>query len=260
MSMTAGLLNLTLGLVYLGIGTIVAIDLEKDIRRRGYSHFGVSWLTIMYTCGFHHLVHGVHLAAEGRQIGWLDTIAVASGLPAGIIWSALRIEAVRGGRGDRFIRGTPAWLRRLAWAYGIGAILASGVAMVVLANGVHSDTRLLPNVLLVVLYIGIGAVLLRGQLGNREDLGGWSVSGLSLMMVFPTCALMHAVYIVYTATGAFAPDYHGLWADWVSVPAALYFFWVVRGLETGTLKDWNDRFESIEDLSPTALQRVGARR
>ena len=249
MAIAAAILNLALAVVYIGIGTLIAIDLEQQIRRRGWSHFGISWLAIMYTCGAHHLVHGVHLLAEGRQIGALDVIAVLMGLPAGGIWTLLRIEAARGGRGDRYVRGTPTWLRGAAIGF---VAVTTGIAVVVLPALLSSDrwdTRLLPNVLLALLYVGIGAVLLRGQLRNLTELGGWSTSGLSLMMIFPTCAVMHAVYVVYAVTGTFAPDYHGLWVDWIGVPAAVYFLWVVVGLETGTVKDWNERFEAIEDLA-----------
>lgn len=61
MTVLTGLANLGLGLVYLGIGVLIAIDLEGAMRRRGYSHFGVAWLSIMFTCGAHHLVHATHL-------------------------------------------------------------------------------------------------------------------------------------------------------------------------------------------------------
>ncbi len=247
MDMTAGILNLVLGVVYVGIGTLIAIDLDADMRRRGWSHFGVSWLTIMFTCGAHHLVHGVHLSAEGRGIGPLDILAVGLGIPAGGIFSWLRIQSRRGRTGDRTITGTPPWLRRLAIGYGAAAALTVVVGVTaVVTDGVRPDPRLLPNIALVALYIGVGAVLWRGQVRNRQRYGAWSLSGLSLMMIFPTCALMHAVYVLYAATGQFAPDYHGLWVDWIGVPSALYFLWVVRGLERGTLTDWNERFEDID--------------
>ncbi len=247
MAMIAGLLNLALGVVYVAIGVMIAIDLEQAIRRRGWSHFGVSWLTIMFTCGGHHLVHGVHLAGEGRGIGWLDVVAVTLGLPAGSIFSWLRIQSRRGGAGDHLISGTPAWLRTLTGGYGVVAavVLVSGLTIVV-TRGVSADGRLLPNLLLMALYIAVGAVLWRGQARNRSLFGGWSMSGLSLMMIFPTCALMHGVYVVYAASGTFMPDYHGLWIDWLSVASALYFLWVVQGLERGTIADWNERFENID--------------
>jgi hypothetical protein len=253
-SATAAVLNLVLAACYLTIGTLIAADLERDVRRRGWSHFGAAWLTIMFTCGTHHLVHGIHLAAEGRAIGALDLVSVAAGIPAGLTWSLLRIEARRGGRGDRLLPSTPRWLVSLAWAYAATAVAVSGGAVWALArHATSADPRLLPNVLLVWLYVLIGLGLWQGQHRNRTAFGGWSLSGLSLMMIFPTCALMHGVYVVYAATGTFAPDHHGLWVDWLSVPAAAYFLWVVRGLERGTVRDWNERFEAIQDLAAPDL-------
>ena len=73
----------------------------------GFSHFGAAWIAMAFTCGPHHWVHGVHLGFEGRAAGVLDFVAVLVGVPAGVIWFLLRVEAFRGGRGDRFIRGTP---------------------------------------------------------------------------------------------------------------------------------------------------------
>jgi len=90
-----------------------------------------------------------------------------------------------------------------------------------------------------VLYFTIGYFLLRTQLRNHTEVGGWSVSGLSLAVVFPTCALMHGVFALYMATGRYAYDTHTFYIDWFAVPAAMYFLWVVRGLYLDALKDWN---------------------
>lgn len=65
------------------------------------------------------------------------------------------------------------------------------------------------------------------------------MSGLSLAVVFPTCAIMHAVFLLYTATGLYHFDSHGFVIDWVGVPGAAYFLWVVHGLYRDALKDWN---------------------
>jgi hypothetical protein len=90
----------------------------------------------------------------------------------------------------------------------------------------------------------IGWFLLRTQLRNHSAIDGWSVSGLSLAAVFPTCALMHTVFALYTATGLYAWDVHGFVIDWLAVPAGLYFLWVVRALYRDALRDWNR--ESME--------------
>jgi hypothetical protein len=233
-------LNLVLGLVYTSYGLMTIIDLKRGWRSMGVSHFGLAWIAMAFTCGPHHLEHAMHILAGGRQAGPLDLVAVLVGLPAGATWFLLRLEALGGGRGDRLIAGTPRWvgaLRPVSAAYGAVALAAT---VWVLRSGGHLDPRITPNILLLGLYGLIGYYLLRTQLANRDALGGWSVSGLSLSVVFPTCGLMHASFAVYAVTHRYDVDGHGLSIDWLSVPAALYFVWVVRALHRGDLTDWND--------------------
>jgi hypothetical protein len=127
-------LNIILGLVYTSYGTMTVIEMVRDRHRLGFSHFGAAWIAMAFTCGPHHWVHGVHLAVEGRTAGVLDLVAVVVGVPAGVTWFLLRVEAFRGGRGDRFIAGTPRWLMALPTLSGVyvtavvGAGLGIGVA------------------------------------------------------------------------------------------------------------------------------------
>ena len=232
-------LNLILGSVYTGYGVLTIIDLRREWNRRGFSHFGLAWIAMAFTCGPHHLEHGLHLAFSGRDGGPLDLFAVVVGLPAGVIWFLLRIEALTGGRGDRFVRGTPRAVALLPALTGVYLGLYLGGAGLVLRRGGDFNPRLVSNVLLLGLYALIGFYLLRTQLANRAALGGWSLSGLSLTVVFPTCGLMHAVSAIYAATGRYDVDVHGLTIDWLAVPAAVYFLWVVRALHHGTFSDWN---------------------
>ena len=60
-----------------------------------------------------------------------------------------------------------------------------------------------PNLLLIVIYGAIGYFLARTQIANRRPLGGWSLSGLALAVVFPTCAAMHGIYGYYELTGLY---------------------------------------------------------
>jgi hypothetical protein len=96
-----------------------------------------------------------------------------------------------------------------------------------------------PSVLLVWLYGMVGWYVARTQVANRKPLGGWSVSGLALGAIFPTCAVMHAVYGWAILTGTYAVDSHGLVVDLIAVPAAIYFVAVVRALHNGSFRDWN---------------------
>ena len=97
----------------------------------------------------------------------------------------------------------------------------------------------IPNILLIGTYAMICFYLTRTQMHNRRPLGGWSLSGLSLTLIFATCAVMHAAFGVYTLRGIYAPDTHHLIVDWLSVPAGLYFLYVVRSLHRGRGVDWN---------------------
>src|SRR5207342_3968618 len=79
----------------------------------------------------------------------------------------------------------------------------------------------------------------RTQLANRRPLAGWSLSGLALAVIFPTCALMHGIYAFYLLNGTYPNDIHMFWIDVLAVPAAAYFLWVVQALYRGTFRDWN---------------------
>ena len=120
------------------------------------------------------------------------------------------------------------------------AVVVVSALLLVLGGGAAFDRRLVPNVgVLVGMYATIASYLLRTQLANRAPLGGWSVSGLSLTGLFSTCAVMHFTWLAYAMAGTYDVDGHGQIVDWLSVPAALYFLWVVRALWMGTVADWN---------------------
>ena len=240
-----GFLNVVLGLVYNGVVVMAALDMRRNWRTMGFSHASAAWIAMASTCGAHHLVHGVHILGEGRAGGAFDLAAVLVGFPAGVIWFLLRLEAFFGGRGDRFVSGTPGWVATIPFASGIylGVMLAivagaSAISLTALPSA-------LPNLLLVLVYSTIGFYLVRTQLANRKPLGGWSVSGIALAVIFPTCALMHGAYAYYVTTGRYAADAHGFVADWLAVPAGIYFVWVVQALYRGTFRDWNSTGRAV---------------
>lgn len=231
--------NIVLGLVYTSYGVMTILDLKRGWRTSGPSHFGLAWVAMAFTCGPHHLDHGLHVKVDGYG-GPLDLFVVLAGFPAGVTWFLLRVEAVAGGRGDRFLAGTPRWVRALPALSALYlAITAAALFSLLTTDGATFGPRYVPNLLLLGIYALIGYYLLRTQLQNRGPLGGWSVSGLALTFVFPTCGIMHATQAAYAITGSYAVDWHGLAIDWLSVPAAVYFVWVVRGLHQGSRADWN---------------------
>jgi len=239
MSVAVGLLNLCVGAVYLSVGAITLIEMRRNWSRMGFSHFGAAWVVMLFTCGPHYFVHGEHMLFGGQQGGALDLVAVSAALPAGLLWFLLRLEAFRDGRGDRFIRGTPGWLAAMPVAGGIYV----GAMIVLVASLPGGDVLRLPEILssllLVAIYLVIGYYLARTQLANRRPLGGWSLSGLMLAAAFIGCAAMHGVFAAYTLTGVYPVEWHTGVVDWLAVPAAAYFLWVVQALFRGTYRDWN---------------------
>jgi hypothetical protein len=239
MTVLVGTLNIILGLVYCQYGTMTLLEMRRHWNTMGFSHFGLAWIAMAFTCGPHHFVHGIHLLTAGGTAGPLDLAAVAIGFPAGVIWFALRAEAFLGGAGDRFIRGNPIWV--LALPTVAAAYLTALVTIVIATDnfGAQHFAAALPNLMLIAIYSTIGYYLVRTQISNQRPLGGWSVSGLALAVIFPTCAMMHAVYAYYATTGRYGPAVHTTVIDWLAVPAGIYFLWVVQALFHGSFRDWN---------------------
>ena len=240
MAVSVALLNIVLGTVYTCYGLMTIVDMKRGWRTHGFSHFGAAWIAMAFTCGPHHLDHGLHGLVSGRMGGWLDLVTIAVGFPAGVIWFLLRVEAMWGGRGDRHITGTPVWLESLPtfMAGYSAAVVAAGIWIASTTSVV--SWRIAPNLCLVVLYSAIAYVLLRNQLRNHAVTGGWSASGVSLSMVMYTCAVMHGVFALYANSGRYDLDWHGQVIDTLAVPAAAYFLWVTYSLTQGWLHDWND--------------------
>ena len=135
MSATVAALNIVLGLVYTQYGTMTLYEMVRNRRTMGFSHFGAAWIAMAFTCGPHHLVHGIHVGFEGRTGGVLDLAAVLVGFPAGVAWFLLRVEAFRGGRGDRFWKGDPLWVLALPTLAGIYVTALVAAAIVALMSG-----------------------------------------------------------------------------------------------------------------------------
>lgn len=253
MTAAAAAVNLVLGVAYCGLGVMTITEMRRDWGIFGFSRFGAAFIAIAFTCGPHHLFHGIHLAIEGRAGGTLDLLSVLVGVPVAAMWLFLRVETFAGGRGDRYVMGTPRWLRAMVPVAVVYVLSMGAGAYRVTGGHLKLDGTVATSALLVVIYVAIGWFVLRTQIANRPSMGGWSVSGLCLGAIFPTCALMHAVYGMYHLAGRYHADAHGSVVDWLSIPAGLYFLWVVRGLYRDALRDWN----SGPDEVPVELSQVG---
>ena len=95
---------------------------------------------------------------------------------------------------------------------------------------------LAPNIVLAVAFGAVGWMTLRTQSRRRVAFGGWSLSGLAMTGVFPTCGAAH---LVHALSSPF--DIHGFTLDVIGVPASLYFLWAVHRLYRASLRDWNRR-------------------
>src|SRR5437016_13216290 len=119
MILAVALVNIALGVAYTSYGIITALEMKNDWRSFGFSHFGMAWIAMAFTCGPHHFVHGLHMLLTHHQPGLLDVVSVAVGFPAGVTWFLLRIEAFSGGRGNRFVSGSPLWVAAIPTVFGM---------------------------------------------------------------------------------------------------------------------------------------------
>jgi hypothetical protein len=236
MNLTFGTLSIVLGVAYIALGCLSIFEVVHDYHTRGISQFGIAFAAMAASCGPHHVIHGIHTII-GFDTNTLMAVSTVIGLPAGIVFVALRVEAMLGGRGDRFVRGTPAWLVGIAVAFLLGAGMLTSASISRITNGHHLTwSAFAPNMFVVITYSLVGVLLLRTQMRRRAELGGWSLSGLALSAIFPTCALMHLVYAL-SARG----DVHIAPVDQLGIPASAYFLWVVYSLYREALVDWNRR-------------------
>jgi hypothetical protein len=239
--MTAGVVfaNLLLGGAYVAMGVIALYEVTRGWRDNGFSRFGAALVALAFTCGPHHLAHALHVGLEHQRSTTLDLITVLVGLPPAGVWLFLRIEALVGQRGDRFIAGTPAWMRTVPMAAGayLGGVLVAGV----LVMGSHPTLR--PETVLglanAAVFGGLGLLFLRTQLRNHAAVQGWSVSGVGLTGVFTTCAVMHFAVAMQLAAGIEHLDVHLVVIDTGALIACVYFLSVVRRLTRELLQDWN---------------------
>jgi hypothetical protein len=247
-----GGVGILLGIAYLGLGALAVIEVALERRVLGVSRFGLAFAGMAATCGPHHLLHGA--AALGGRASTSPELALAAlvGSPAGLVFVALRIEAAIGGRGDRTVGGAPGWLLAspALFSAAAGALVTSAL---VRDGGLDAAewfdlgaVGAWANVIVALAYSSVGWPLLRTQLRRHQSDGVWSLSGLSLAAVFPTCALMH---VVLAASHRADRHHHGAGAtalliqtiDVVAVPVSLVFVWIVRALYREAIVDWNRR-------------------
>jgi hypothetical protein len=236
---TVALLNLVLGVAYVLMGTIALYELAAGWRDFGFSRFGAGLVAIAFTCGPHHLTHAVHVGIEGHPVHGLDLLTILVGLPPGLAWLALRIEALGGGRGDRFVAGTPGWLQALPTAAGAYLALVVVAALGAVGTNISFSPVALLGAVTAAVYFSIAWVMGRTQVRNRFAVGGWSLSGLMIASTFATCGVMHLALALQQLGGGRHADVHLLGVDAAAAAAGVYLLTVVRRLTRDLLDDWN---------------------
>lgn len=247
--------NLLIGSAYASLGVLSAWEAISQYRYRGLSRFGLGFTLMAASCGPHHLVHGWCVLQGGAVSGPMLVVTLI-GLPAGALFCILRIEAMCGGQGDRTLKLSPLApaLVAIAFAAAFGAVVGRALAVppspgstlcTLLGIEFVSASRtgpmlgsptFLANVLAAAAYLMVGWYLLVTQVRRYVADRQWSLSGLALGAVFPTCAFMHVIHALGAGShGATLPF------DLLGVPASIYFLWVVKRVHRDSVVDWNRR-------------------
>jgi hypothetical protein len=252
-SQVIGLSSLGIGLAYAGLGLLSAWETVSLHRYRGWSRFGLGFTLMAASCGPHHLTHGWRVL-QGGAVSWPMLAATLVGLPAGLIFVWLRLEAMGGGQGERWIAGSPQQAAALAGAFIIasGALVASAFARPVsefpyqalctqaglVTPGAAIDlisVTFIANIFVSVAYAMVGWYLADRQVRRYLTCRAWSLSGVALAGVFFTCAQMHLIDATTRGSGLM------LIFDLLGIPASVYFLRVVKQLHSDSAMDWNRR-------------------
>jgi hypothetical protein len=226
-----------LGTAYLVFGVMAVWEVLIGRARRGVSRFGLAIAAVMTTCGLHHLMESAHLLRYPHRPSAVAAFSTIAALVPAATFVALRIERFVCAGGDRLIHAQPAAVFGLTLAYVVAAAAGIGAS----AHAHHPElTRLTTTIAIAVLYVLIGALLLRQQATHYANTGSWSLSGACLGWIFPTCAVTH---LAHAAMGTADP--HRPTMDLLSIVAAVVFLCVLYRLQRNTLADWHRRPASL---------------
>jgi hypothetical protein len=148
------------------------------------------------------------------------------------------MEALTGRKGDRFVTGSPGWVQVLPVAAGAYLAVVTVVGLQGMAQAPGLSTEGLLGLTSAAVFGAIGVVLLRTQMRNRPATGGWSLSGLALLGLFATCAVMHLAVAMETAAQVRRLDVHLVLVDGAGVVASTWFLVVVRALTRDARETW----------------------
>jgi hypothetical protein len=236
MSALGGVLALLVGLAFLLLTALAAAELIRFRARRGFSQFGTAFVLTALLFGAHAIAAGMQALVRGDAVSPLVTASLLLGLAPAAGLALLRLESAAGGRGERFVAGTPWWLRVLPWAAMFAAgMLAAGALDHAGEHGI-ALWMTWPSLVIVLLSASLGWLFARAQAAARLTTGGWSLSGLALAALFPAAA---AVQATTAATGAIGAGIFLI--DVAAVPPAGWFLLTTIRLQRSALRDWNRR-------------------
>lgn len=256
MLLIIGIGNLLVGMTYVALGLLSAWEAASQYRHRGLSRFGVGFSLMAASCGPHHLIHG-WCVLQGDTISVPMLAVTLTGLPAGIVFCWLRAEAMFNGRGDRTVSINGSVIGAVVIAMLIAVSALAGWAMasppeppafICTTQGVQSwfgateigagspSLVMYSNLWVTFTYSMVGWYLVDTQVRRYVSTRSWSLSGLALAAVFPSCAAMHLILALTSG-----PDSSTLLFDLIGVPASVYFLWVVKQLHANSAIDWNRR-------------------
>ena len=251
--------ELATGFAYTGLGVLSAFEMMRQRSTLGRSQFGLSFMFMAFTCGPHHLAMALATFGSHRQPTGPELLALVIGMIPGVIFVALRVEALLGGPGDRALWFSAAFLPATTALIGV----VGGGVVVTMYRGASQIDRplLLVNAVLGTSYLMVGWYIIATQLRRFGAPDYWSLSGVSLGLIFPTCALGHAVHVLAVTHHATAgwPRTLIVAIDIVGLPASIWFLTVVRRLYHEALSDWNRRPLVGLGASPNRLAPWDAR-
>ena len=260
LALVIGISNLLVGTAYVGLGLLSAWEAASQYRYRGLSRFGLGFSLMAASCGPHHLVHG-WCVLEGAPVTTPMLAVTLIGLPAGIVFCCLRAEAMLNGRGDRTVAVNGPVMAGVAiallvvvsslagWALAAPAAPYADICTTTTAQGLQSWLAPAPgtgldaaalvsfsNLWVTFAYAMVGWYMVDTQIRRYVSTHSWSLSGLALSAVFPSCAAMHLIMALTRS-----PEVSTLPFDLIGVPASVYFLWVVKQLHANSAIDWNRR-------------------
>jgi hypothetical protein len=266
MWLVIGIGNLLVGVAYVSLGLLSAWEVASQYRYRGVSRFGLGFSLMAASCGPHHLAHG-WCVLQGGYVSTPMLIVTLTGLPAGVVFCCLRAEAMLQGRGDRTLKinGPVMAGAAIASLLAVGLLAGWVMALPFVPYAVVCSTQsiqswfiasfanldafslvMFSNLWVTFTYSMVGWYLAEVQIRRYLSTRSWSLSGLALTAVFPSCAAMHLILALTRSS-----EVSTLPFDLIGVPASIYFLWVVKQLHTDSVIDWNHRPLAGLAASPT---------